>query len=154
VGKWTLDRTCAAIVRAVTEAKLPQLLPFVLPELVGDNDAMPSGWDPADPCATALPPTKHSHTFWPDGRFNSYDQNEQQVDRGRWTLMDVDTVKIGDPRPRVDFRFSVEGDKLSLTPVIEPGCTTGACLEDLSWQFAVAFPGERWTRERSGPNVP
>src|SRR5688572_3798712 len=68
VGKWRLDRTCAAIVRAVLEAELPQLIPRVLEELV---TVMPSGTDPAVACANAKPPLKHSHTFWPDGRFNS-----------------------------------------------------------------------------------
>jgi hypothetical protein len=150
VGKWRLDRTCAAIVRAVTEAKVPQLIPAVIEELV---TTLPLSTDPQNACANAKPPTKHSHTFWPDGRFNSYDENEAEVDHGQWILIDDHTVKIGDP-PEAVFTFSVNGDKLSLTPVIPTNCTTAECINGLSWPFSVAFPGENWTRETSGEHVP
>ena len=146
-GKWALDRTCAAMVRALTDANRPELIATVVTELVE------TGFDPADPCAKALPPIKHSHTFWPDGRFNSYDENEQEVDFGRWELVDDDTARIGDP-PKAEFDFVVTGDQLSLVPIIADDCTTPECPFVLGWQFAVAFPGETWTRETTGAHVP
>jgi hypothetical protein len=155
VGKWRLDRTCAAIVRALTEAKLPGLIPRVVSELIiGGENGLPAGWDPANPCANAKPPIKHAHTFWPDGRFNSYDEQENTVDNGRWLLVDADTIKIGEPNPGAEFNFAIQGDQLRLAPVIPKECTTPDCLDSLSWQFAVAFPGETWERETSGPHVP
>jgi hypothetical protein len=150
VGKWWLDRTCAAIVRAVIEAELPQLIPRVVEELV---TVMPSGSDPAAACADAKPPLKHSHTFWPDGRVNSYDERENEVDHGRWVLIDDHTVRIGDP-PEAIFTFAVSGDQLSLTPTVPSDCTTPDCIEDMWWPLMVAFPGETWTRETSGEHVP
>ena len=147
VGKWQLDRTCAALLRAVTEAGHPEFLSFVLEELITGNA------DPADPCANAKPPTNHSHTFWPDGRFNSYDENEGEVDSGRWMLVDDDTMRIGEPSPMAEFDFAIQRNSLTLTPVIPADCT-GDCLEMAAYEFAVAFPGETWTRETSGPHVP
>jgi hypothetical protein len=151
VGKWELDRTCAAMVRALTEAKRPELIPIVISELVSGTAA---SFDPANPCADARPPSRHSHTFWPDGRFNSYDENEEEVDFGRWILVDGDTAKIGEPAPEAVFDFDVEGDKLSLTPVPPADCGTADCINTMGWQFSVAFPGETWTRATSGPHVP
>ena len=150
VGKWSLNRTCAALVQAVTAGGHPELMPAILSELISPTAA----FDPKDPCAHALPPMKHSHTFWPDGTFNSYDQREQEVDFGVWVLVDSDTMKIGEPVADAEFSWVVNGDHLSLTPVIDASCTTAECLDRIDWQFAVAFPGETWTRATSGAHVP
>ena len=150
VGNWELDRTCAAIVRALNEANHPELVSAVIGELIAPGASL----DPTNPCAAALPPTQHSHTFWPDGRFNSYDENDREVDYGRWMLVDDHTLKIGEPVPDAVFAFTVQGDKLSLTPIPPAGCTTVDCVDSMGWQFAVAFPGETWTRVTSGPHVP
>lgn len=150
VGKWRLDRTCAAIVRAVTEANHSELIPMVVSELVSEA---PAGAG-ADPCANALSPVKHSHTFWPDGTFNSYDENENEADWGTWMLVDSDTVEVGAPPTTSRFDFVVNGDRLQLTPVIPANCTSQDCVNTLGWAFAVSFPGESWTRESSGAHVP
>ncbi len=150
VGKWRLDRTCAAIVRAVTKANHPELIAMVISELVTEVSTGAG----VDPCANALPPVKHSHTFWPDGTFNSYDENEKEADWGTWSLVDSDTVEIGAPPTTSRFDFIVHGDKLQLTPVIPPNCTSSDCAGTLGWAFAVSYPGESWTRESSGAHVP
>jgi len=155
VGKWSLELRCEALADAVSKANRPELLPLVITEVIegGENGTVPSGWDPAKPCANALPPFKHSHTFWPDGRFNSYDENDAEVDRGKWVRVDDSTVKIGDP-PRGIFKWSVTGNELLLTPVPPVDCTTSECIGTLSWQFNVAFPGEPWTRQSTGAHIP
>ncbi len=85
VGQWELDRTCQAIVAALTKAGHPELIRGGAGELVQGNinGEVPSDWDSKHPCAMALPPTPHSHTFWLNGVFNSYDENGKQVDDGR-----------------------------------------------------------------------
>jgi hypothetical protein len=149
VGKWSLDRTCEALAEALKEAGFEQLIPANIGELVSGTP--PPG---PDPCVNALPPTVHSHTFWPDGRFNSYDQHEAEVDFGKWVLVDLDTIKIGEPEADAEFTFEVREDQLQLTPVIPTDCAQTDCLDGLGWRFAVAFPGESWNRQTSGEHVP
>jgi hypothetical protein len=43
-------------------------------------------------------------------------------------------VAIGDQR--VDFDFTIEGDRLTLEPQLEPGCMEFVCL----WAVMVAMP--------------
>src|SRR5712672_2798538 len=59
VGQWELDRTCQAIVAALTMAGHPELIRGGVGELVQGNinGEVPSDWDPKHPCAKALPPT-------------------------------------------------------------------------------------------------
>src|SRR5258706_10344058 len=70
VGQWELDRTCQAIVTALTKAGHPELIRGGVGELVlgNINGEVPSDWEPKHACAKALPPTPHSHTFWQIGR--------------------------------------------------------------------------------------
>jgi hypothetical protein len=70
------------------------------------NGSLPATWDPADPCANATPPIEHSHTFWENGSFNSYDQNGQQVDEGSYTIVDDHTFTI-DGRTPMTFHYRI-----------------------------------------------
>jgi hypothetical protein len=152
VGQWSLIKTCDMIVAALTKAKLTDLIARDVPDLLKGsvNGALPADYDPAHPCADAQPPTEHSHTFWPSGMFNSYDENGQQVDDGTYTLIDDHTFMIGSSGT---FTFSVTGDKIAFDVVIPKPCTQ-TCRNDLAWAFSVANPGQTWTRVTSGPHVP
>jgi len=151
VGQWELDRTCQAIVDALTKAGHPELIRGAAGELVKGNinGEVPADWDPTHPCATALPPTPHSHTFWPNGMFNSYDENGNQVDDGPWAVIDDHTFTIG----KSTFIYSVAGDALTFEPVVPADCS-GQCCDDLGWMYAVSYPGSAWHRVTSGPHVP
>lgn len=155
VGQWSLDKTCAMIVDALTKAGRTDLIALDVPELLKGSvdDALPEDYDPAHPCADALPPTEHSHTFWPDGSFNSYDQNGQQVDDGPYRLVDDHTFSIGEPVPML-FHFTVTGDSIAFDVVIPTSCTSEDCIHELAWAFSVANPGQTWTRVTTGPHVP
>ncbi len=96
------------------------------------------------------PPIEHSHTFWADGTFNSYDQNGQQVDDGTYTIINGHTFAIGDST----FHYRIQGDNIKFDVVIPKDCSTKHCREGLGWAFSVAYPGPTWTRVTSGPNVP
>jgi hypothetical protein len=137
----------------LSRADVAELMRQDLSELVEgvpENGPLPATWDPKHPCADALPPTTHSHTFWADGRFNSYDQTGRQVDDGTWTAT-TDTLTIGD----WSWRYRIDGNRLALDPIVpRTSCTTPDCRFGLGWIFSVAFPGQRWTRVTSGPHVP
>jgi hypothetical protein len=151
VGQWELDRTCQAILTALTKAGHPELIRGGVGELVAGNvdGQVPPDWDPNHPCAKALPPTPHSHTFWPNGMFNSYDENGNQVDDGPWAIVDDHTFTIGNST----FAYSIVGDALMFEPVVPADCS-GRCQDDLGWMYSVSFPGSTWHRVTSGPHVP
>jgi hypothetical protein len=161
VGQWRLDRTCDAIVGALTSADLGSLLTKAqLQDMIArtitetiegipENGSLPPTWDREHPCADARPPTEHSHTFWADGRFNSYDENGNQVDDGTYTT-DGDVLTMGDWA----WTYHITDDQLTLDPILPNACATAACLDGLGWAFSVAYPGQRWTRVIAGPHVP
>ena len=151
VGQWELDRTCEAIIQALTKAGHPELIKVAAGELVEGNvnGVVPADWDPAHPCANALPPTPHSHTFWPNGMFNSYDENGNQVDDGLWAILDGKTFTIG----KSTFAYAIAGNTLRFEPVVPADCS-GQCVDDLGWTFSVSIPGSAWHRVLTGPHVP
>ena len=152
VGQWSLDRTCAAIVDALRAAGHPELIPQDITELVEgvpENGPLPTTWDPKHPCAEAKPPTEHSHTFWADGTFNSYDEAGRQVDDGTWALVDGGHFRIGE----WTFKYAISGDELRFEPVVPSPCTA-ACQDAIGWLYGVSFPGEPWTRVTTGLHVP
>src|SRR3954470_9682495 len=95
VGHWTLTRSCESTVAALTRAGLTAFIRTEIEheELVTGmvNGTLPADFDAAHPCAHAKPPLAHSHTFWPDGLFNSYDETGRQVDEGSYVLGDKQT---------------------------------------------------------------
>ena len=56
------------------------------------------------------------------------------MDFGTYELVDEDTLSIG--APGVEFDFTIEGDHLTLTPHIPPGCLEFEC----QWAIMVALP--------------
>jgi hypothetical protein len=165
VGQWEFKRTCAAIVSALAKAGLTDLIPQDIGETIKgwpEDGSVPASWDPSHPCAHAKPPTEHSHTFWADGSFNSYDENGNEVDKDTYELVDDHTLAF----KYITMHYSVAGDSLRLDVVIPPNCTTKrivgyddeghpvSCREILAWAFSVAYPGQVWTRVTSGPHVP
>jgi hypothetical protein len=155
VGQWELNRTCAAIVKSLTQAGLADLIPQDIGETLKlpVNAPLPASWDPKHPCADARPPTEHSHTFWADGTFNSYDQNGQQVDDGSYRIVNDHTFIIGGGTP-MTFHYLVNGDTIKFRLVMPKECSTKHCRNVLAWAFAVAYSGQTWTRVLSGPHVP
>lgn len=117
-------------------------------EGASDDGTLPASWDPKQPCAKPKV-SPHSHTFWADGRFNSYDERDREVDSGTWTIVDDRTFRIDD----WSFRYTADRTSLTMEPVVPAGCSD-ACLEGLGWTFSVSYPGQTWTRVTSGQHVP
>ncbi len=144
VGTWERATTCEELVSALIDAGLEQWVA----EGVAGNGFVPGVTspdqiaDPADPCAGAVPRT-HSHFFTEGGLFGSLDWNGEQVDDGTYELVDGDTLVVSKEFPDVTFRFTIDGETLSLEPVI-PGCSP-SCFE-AAWSVSVAYPGKTWLR--------
>ncbi len=65
-----------------------------------------------------------------------------QVDDGRWTLVDEDTIAInGTP-----FDYRVDGDELRLEAVDVGACPENGQWCQEAWKLMVAMPGMAWTR--------
>ena len=137
VGEWERETRCEELVAALEEAGLNAW--------VVDSAAAfsPTGEvaDPADPCADAIP-LRHSHFFTENGLFGSRDEHGNQVDDGTYRV-EGDTIVISKAFPDVTFRFEINGDELTLDPVI-PDCRP-ECFES-AWSVSVAYPGNSWTR--------
>ncbi len=141
--------------KGLTQAGLADVIPRFIGETlkIPENAPLPANWDPADPCADPRRPYEHSHTFWADGEFNSYDQFGQEVDEGRYKLVDDHTfILLGSIR--ITMHYRVKGDTIMFDPVLLKDCTSKRCLGIMSWAVSVAMPGLMWSRVTSGPNVP
>lgn len=150
VGHWVLEKSCEATVAGLRASGLEEFSAVVLMMEETISDA--HDFDPGNPCASAVPSFEHSHTFWPDGQFNSYDQAGNEVDGGRYTLVDDESFTMGEPA--ITFPFTVEGESLQLDVELPPECSSDQCQETLAWAISVADPGQTWTRATSGPHVP
>jgi hypothetical protein len=143
VGEWQRTTTCAQLVQALEQAGLGKLAP----EAVAGNGFVPGITtpdqlaDPARPCKGAVP-RKHSHFFTADGKFGSRDWNGEQVDDGTYEVIDDRTFVVSKEFPEVTFHYVIEGDAITLDPVIPDSCLTFRCL----WSVAVAYPGRTWRR--------
>jgi hypothetical protein len=129
VGEWQRVNRCRPFVRAFKKAGLEQLAPEWL---VGGGYRSGSikqvAKDP-HPCRGAKA-FKHSHAFYPDGKFASFTARGQQVDNGTYKIIDNRTFRLlGAPGFKV--RYSVTGDTIRYLRVIAPhACKSKSCREN------------------------
>jgi hypothetical protein len=98
-------------------------------------------------------PQRHSHFFTRDGFFGSLDQTGEQVDDGRYQVIDARTIHIGNPGANFHYRIenAAGGKVLSLQPVITRSMRRQALADPLQfstagWAVAVAYTGHTWER--------
>ncbi len=89
----------------------------------------------------------HSHFFNRSGAFGSVDQNNNQVDNGKYTIVNNHTMRIGTST----FHYHISGDTLTLDPVItkadrQEALSKPGKFTDATWMVAVAFPRTSWHR--------
>jgi hypothetical protein len=145
VGEWLAQHDCAKVKAMLEGAGLQEFVGDAIfgnglvPGVASEADAD----DPTQPCLGAVV-RDHSHFFTADGRFGSLDYERNQVDDGRYELIEDDTVVING----TEFGYRVDGDQLALTPraVDISGCTTKECRFEAAWVLMVAMPGTPWTR--------
>jgi hypothetical protein len=150
IGHWVIEKSCEATVAALIDRGLEEFIPEVLQleETISDGAA----FDRDQPCANAVPPFEHSHTFWPDGQFNSYDQDGKEVDGATYRLVDEASFTIGEAS--ITLTFTVAGDSLQMDVLLPQDCSSDACQRDAAMAISVANPGQTWTMVTSGPHVP
>jgi hypothetical protein len=143
VGTWLGMHDCQRIIDIMSAAGMPEqgLLN------VADSGTLPGITtvsqiaDPKKPCVGAVD-VEHSHFFTVSGLFGSRDANGQQVDDGRWMIVDADTFEING----VPFDFQIDGDELRMRPVDVGTCPTAGEWCPEAWKLMVAMPGMPWTR--------
>ena len=113
VGRWETLRKCQDMVRAADA----QGLSAIAPAIVGDYfpNATYEELAAKDNLCSGAKPQQHYHFFTTDGFFGSLDQHENQVDDGTYTIVDSDTIRIGDDAV---FDYRIDGATLRLTPRI------------------------------------
>ena len=153
VGRWRRVNKCAELVKALDDAGLKAIAPSV----AGDYfpDVPPKQLARKDDLCAGAKPIVHYHFFDADGRFGSLDEQEEQVDDGTYEIVDTGRFRIGNVDFGVVFRYQVDGDALSLSPVLTPAMKKQALLQPLrfsppGWGVAVSYPGHEWTRVDCG----
>jgi hypothetical protein len=145
VGTWQRVTTCAEFASVLRKAGLQK---FVLDFVAGNGfiagvmrpDQIA---DPGNPCKGAVP-RKHSHFFTRDREFGSLDWRGEQVDDGRYRVVDNRTIVIFKEFPKVTFHYRISGRSITFSPVIRKGCSTFRC----AWAVSMAYPGKTWQRVR------
>lgn len=143
VGTWLGMHNCQRIVDIITAAGMPEqaLLNAAESTTIPGVTTVAQIADPENPCVAAVD-VPHSHFFTASGLFGSRDANGQQVDDGRWVIVDEDTFVInGTP-----FDFKVDGDELRMEPVDVGTCPVNGTWCPEAWKLMVAMPGMAWTR--------
>jgi hypothetical protein len=148
VGRWERVNECPHLVKALDDADLNAIAPSVVGDYFPGISAKKSA-KKADPCAGAEP-FVHSHFFTDSGAFGSLTEDLQQVDDGTYAIIDDTTFRIGTD-PGVEFHYEIDGDTLSLSPVITKAMVAKALahpleFSDAGWSVAVAYPGQTWKR--------
>lgn len=148
VGRWQMVTTCQRYVNALNEAGLEALAPGVL----AGNGWMPGSAEQlakkSDICQGAVPSRVHSHFFNQSGQFGSVDWRNQQVDNGKYKIINDHTMVIG----QSTFRYSIRGgSELTMHPLIPAALKRTALanpmeFSEAGWMVAVALPGYTWKR--------
>jgi len=149
VGRWERVNECEQLVEAFEQADLAD----VAPAFVGDYfpDATPNELArKADLCEGAES-FVHSHFFTDTGEFGSLTEDLEQVDDGTYEITNDGTFVISKEFPDVTFQYEVEGDTLTLTPVLTQAMKKEARAHSLDftpagWALTMSYPGSTWQR--------
>jgi hypothetical protein len=147
VGRWERVHECGELVAALDEAGLGAAAPAIVAGDYFPDISVAEVAAKGELCEGAKAMV-HSHFFDASGRFGSLDENENQVDEGRYEVIDSRTIGLG---PGVEFNFQIEGDTLTLSPVLSEGMVEEALanpleIADAVRAIAVAYPGQEWRR--------
>jgi hypothetical protein len=149
VGRWERVNECPQLVKALSEAGLGAIAASV----GGDYfpDSTPKELAKKDDLCRGAEPFVHSHFFTETGEFGSLTEDLEQVDDGTYEILDGGRFRIGNADTGVVFRYRIDGDELSLSPVITPQMKREALahplrFSDAGWSIAVSYPGHVWKR--------
>ncbi len=145
VGRWEHMNQCPQLTKALAEEDLETVAPSVAMDYFPNST--PTQLAKKDDVCDGAEGFVHSHFFTDSGAFGSLTEDLEQVDDGPYEVLDGGRVRIGG----VVFRYEIEGDKLSLLPVITPAMKKEALAQplefsDAGWSVAVSYPGQIWKR--------
>ena len=145
VGRWEHVNECPQLTKALAEEGLETIAPSV----AGDYfpTSTPRQLAKKDDVCDGAEGFVHSHFFTDSGTFGSLTEDLEQVDDGPYEILDGGRVRIGG----VVFRYEIEGDEFSLSPVITHAMKKEALAQplefsDAGWSVAVSYPGQVWKR--------
>jgi hypothetical protein len=143
VGEWQRSPTCQELVQALTQAGFGDFAAEAVggAALLTTPENVPAK-DPKHPCADAAGPILHSHKFWEDGTFNSYNQFGRQVDDGTYKIVDGDTILFAGFH--VDYK--IDGNTIVFSFTVPKSCTSKECRAQAAYAINVFYPGKSWER--------
>jgi hypothetical protein len=84
-------------------------------------------------------PVLHSHAFYRDGRFASFDENGERVDDGTY-VVHGNRLTIGQPPDDGrTARFEIDGDEATFHAIV-PDCRDESCRQAAAFAIATFFP--------------
>jgi hypothetical protein len=150
VGRWERVNECPQLVKALNHVGLGAVAPSMAAEYFPESS--PKQLARKDDLCKGAEPFVHSHFFDDAGMFGSLDENKEQVDDAMYELRGDRRVHIG-PNANVGvvFRYEIDGDALSLVPVLTPAMKKQALARPLEfspagWAVSVSYPGHEWKR--------
>jgi hypothetical protein len=149
VGRWEHVNECPQLMKALTEAGLGAVGAAVAMDYFPNSS--PKELAKKDDVCKGAEPFVHSHFFTETGEFGSLTEDLQQVDDGPYEILDERRFRIGNSDFGSVFRYEIDGDELSLSPVITPEMKREALAHPLQfseagWSIAVSYPGQVWKR--------
>jgi hypothetical protein len=153
-GRWQQTHRCSGLVHAFEKAHLRRLAPgWVASDYFGGvpGQELLS----KEHICSGAEPQRHSHFFTRDGHFGSVNQHNQQVDSGRYRIINAHTFRIIDARFHYDVARLFDRKILTLKPVITKRMRRQALADPFEfsiagWEVAVAYTGSVWKRVRCG----
>jgi hypothetical protein len=135
---------CPELVKALSDAGLAALAPAVAMDYFPDSTPQELARK-TDVCEGAEP-FVHSHFFSESGAFGSLTEDLEQVDDGTYEILDNTSFRIGNADTGAVFRYEIDGDELSLAPVVTGEMRKEALARPLSftpagWSIAVVIRG-------------
>ena len=149
VGRWERVNECPQLVKAFEEAELEDIASSFAGDFFPDSTPKELA-DKNDLCEGAEP-IVHSHFFDEAGAFGSLTEDLEQVDDGTYEVVDEGTVVISKEFGEITFRYSINGEELSLSPVLTEEMKKEALAHPLDftaagWTIAMSYPGQTWRR--------
>jgi hypothetical protein len=149
VGRWEHVNECPQLMKALSQAGLGAVGAAVAMDYFPNSS--PKELAKKDDICRGAEPFVHSHFFTDAGEFGSLTEDLQQVDDGPYEILDERRFRIGNPDFGAVFRYEIDGDELSLSPVITAEMKREALAHPLkfraaAWSIAVSYPGHVWKR--------
>lgn len=149
VGRWEHVNECPQLMKALSQAGLGAVGAAVAMDYFPDSS--PKELAKKDDVCKGAKPFVHSHFFTDTGEFGSLTEDLQQVDDGPYEILDESRFRIGNSDFGAVFRYEIDGDELSFSPVITAEMKREALAHPLGfseagWSVAVSYPGQVWKR--------